>query len=71
MSGFVIVTPNIHDEYDTFRAFLSNAEWSQIKTCNLLEYWNSHGMQNNLLPKINMYHNHDLQLKPGDVDDLC
>ena len=70
VSGFVIVTPKIHDEFDSFQASLSNPEWSNLKICQLLEYWNSHARKI-CLPKINMYHNQYLQLKLADVDDLC
>ena len=69
--GFVIVTEEIHEEFDAFVASMPLLTQGCYLQCGpLLQYWNMH-MRPTPTSVVNLFTNEYLYLHYSDVDNLC
>ena len=68
-NGFVLVTPELHSEFDSFREKVTTTEESTFPLVALLDFWN----RRRAVPSsvVTMFGKQYLKLHLSEVDDLC
>ena len=69
-SGFVIVNPMLHSEFEAFKAAVSTPECNNLRLGPLLQYWKDF-VRPSCGDVLTMFGSHYLRLHYSEVDDLC
>lgn len=70
MSGFIIVTETLQQDFDNFKSTLPHAEFSRLEVSPLLQYWNDFVRPSSGIP-ITLFGKQYLELHFSEVDSLC
>ena len=70
MDDFVIITEELHDDFDKFMAALPSCESSYLQLGSLLQHWNWHVQDSPALVTI-LFENQYVVLHYSEMDELC
>ena len=70
MDDFVIITEELHEDFDKFIAALPSCEYSYLQLGSLLQHWNWHVRESPALVTI-LFENQCVVLHYSEMDELC